>query len=176
MKNRLGISHSEILAKQVMDQYFGDFQKLDNIRPSWLQGLEIDRFYPTLGIVIEFQGDQHFRVVPGMHRGAGDFHKQIRLDTQKSTAIEAKGMKLYPINLYDLDRFRVKNLLKRMAEDGKKYAQKMGYKDDIFKLQKIRWDQEPDEQLMKRTDRLSKMKKSYYRQNKKTWWRRLLRV
>jgi len=176
MSGKVQVSHSELLAKQVLDQYLGGFKKIDNVRPDWLDGLEIDRLYPTLGVAIEFQGDQHFRVVPGMHRVPADFQKQLHLDTKKSRLIEENGLKLYSINLYDLDRFRVKNLLKRVAEDGKKYAQKKGYLEEVTKLQRIRWDLEPDRQLMRRSDRLSKMKKSYYRSSKKSWWRRLLRV
>ena len=176
MSGKVQVSHSELLAKQVLDQYLGGFKKIDNVRPDWLDGLEIDRLYPTLGVAIEFQGDQHFRVVPGMHKAPADFQKQLHLDTKKSRLIEEKGWKLYSINLYDLDRFRVKNLLKRVAEDGKKYAQKKGYLEEVTKLQRIRWDLEPDRQLMRRSDRLSKMKKSYYRSSKKSWWRRLLRV
>ena len=176
MSGKVQVSHSELLAKQVLDQYLGGFKKIDNVRPDWLDGLEIDRLYPTLGVAIEFQGDQHFRVVPGMHRVPADFQKQLHLDTKKSRIIEENGLKLYSINLYDLDRFRVKNILKRMAEDGKKYAQKKGHLEEVTKLQRIRWDLEPDRQLMRRSDRLSKMKKSYYRSSKKSWWRRLLRV
>ena len=176
MTGGLGVSHSELLAKQVLDQYFGNFKELDNARVSWLEGLEIDRLYPSLGIAIEFQGDQHYRVVPGMHRGPVDFQKQLHLDTKKRNLLEKQGIKLYSINLLDLDRFRVKNLLRKMAEDGKIYALNKGYKEEIAKLQRIRWDQEPDEILMRRTDRISKMKKSYYQPVKKTWWKKILGV
>ena len=57
MSGKVQVSHSELLAKQVFDQYLGNFEKIDNVRPDWLQGLEIDRLYPTLGVAIEFQGD-----------------------------------------------------------------------------------------------------------------------
>lgn len=176
MSKGIHISHSETLAKQILDQYFGGFKKLDNARPEWLKGLEIDRFYPTIGIAIEFQGDQHFRTVPGMHKNPADFQKQVQFDTKKRELIEKQGMKLYAIDLLDLDRFRVKNLFKRVAADAENYVRAKGDKQELTKLQKIRWDQEPDEHLMRRTDRLSKMKKSYYRKNKKSWLRRLLRV
>ncbi len=176
MSGKVQVSHSELLAKQVFDQYLGNFEKIDNVRPDWLQGLEIDRLYPTLGVAIEFQGDQHFRVVPGMHKAPADFQKQLHLDTKKSRLIEENGLKLYSINLYDLDQFRVRKLLKTISDEGKKYAQKKGYLAEVTKLQKIRWDLEPDRQLMKRTDQLSRMKKSYYRSNKKSWWRQLFRV
>jgi hypothetical protein len=174
MSKEVRISHSETLAKQILDQYFGEFKKLDNVRPDWLSGLEIDRFYPTLGIAIEFQGDQHYRTVPGMHKGPADFQRQLQLDTQKRDLIEKQGMKLYPIDLLDLDRFRVKNLFKRMAVDGERFAWSKGNKQELAKLQKIRWDWEPDKNLMRQSDRFSKMKKNYYRPKKKSWWNKLL--
>lgn len=170
------VSHSENLAKQILDQYLGNFKKLDNVRPEWLNGLEIDRLYPTLGVAIEFQGDQHYRTVPGMHKGPEDFRRQIANDTQKAQAVSQKGMKLYAINLYDLDRFRVKNLIKKMVGDGKAFAQANGYKTEVLKLNNIRWDQEPDERLMRRSDKMGKMRKSYYKPNRKSWWRKLLGV
>ncbi|OGY26851.1 MAG: hypothetical protein A2Z11_01575 [Candidatus Woykebacteria bacterium RBG_16_43_9] len=169
-------SHSEILAKQILDHYFGGFRKLDNIRPDWLEGLEIDRFYPTLGVAIEFQGDQHSRIVPGMHQGPGDFRRQIENDTKKQQLLEGKGIRLYQINILDLDRFRVRNLAKRIAEDAKSYTRSKNNLEGLSKLGRIRWDQEPDERLMKRADGLSKVRKTYYRPRKKSWWRRLLRI
>ena len=176
MSTKVRVSHSENLAKQILDQYLGSFKKLDNVRPDWLNGLEIDRLYPTLGVVVEFQGDQHYRTVPGMHKGRDDFRRQIANDTQKAQAIFNRGMKLYAINLYDLDRFRVKNIIKKMAQDGKAFAQANGYKTDVLKLSSIRWDQEPDEALMRRSDRMGKMRKSYFKPNSKSWWRKLLGV
>ena len=176
MRNEIRVSHSESLAKQVLDQYLGQFKKLDNVRPDWLKGLELDRFYPTLGLAIEFQGDQHYRTVPGMHKGPEDFQRQITNDTQKAHLVSQKGMKLYAINLYDLDRFRVKNLIKKMAEDGKKYAQVNGNRTEVLKLDSIQWNKEPDELLMRRSDRMGKMRKSYYKKDKKAWWRKLLGV
>jgi len=176
MSTQVRVSHSENLAKQVLDQYLGQFKKLDNVRPEWLGGLEIDRLYPTLGVVIEFQGDQHYRTVPGMHKGPDDFRRQIANDTQKAQAISQKGLKLYAINLYDLDRFRVKNLIKKIVQDGKRYAESNGYKTEILKINNIRWDQEPDEILMRRSDRMGKMRKSYYKPSRKSWWKKLLGV
>jgi len=176
MSKGVGISHSELLAKEILDQYFKRFKRLDNVRPSWLEGLEIDRLYPTLGVAIEFQGDQHSRIVPGMHKSAEDFRRQLNLDTKKRRLIEEKGLKLYAINILDLDRFRVKNILKRMSEDGKKYANEKGYEEDVRKLQQIRWEIDPEEKLMERADSLTKIKRNYFRPPKKNWWQKLLGV
>ncbi|MEX0621701.1 MAG: hypothetical protein WD187_01800 [Candidatus Woykebacteria bacterium] len=174
MSSEVRVSHSEMLAKRILDQYFGQFRKIDNVRPDWLERLEIDRFYPTLGLAIEFQGDQHYRVVPGMHAGPEDFQKQVTLDSKKIGLVEKQGYKLFSINLYDLDRFRVRNLFKTMAEQGREYASNKGLREEVSKIDRIRWDVEPDERLMRRTDRLGKMKKNYFTRAKKSWWKRLL--
>lgn len=169
------VSQSELTAKEIFDSYLLGIQHLDNFRPDWLEGMELDRYYPTLGVAIEFQGDQHFRVVPGMHKGPADFQKQVDLDRRKRQICEQNGVKLYDITILDLDRFRVKDLMKKVARDGLNYARLHGNKSDAYKIERIRFG-EPDEDLMERVDRLSHIRKQYYRPNKKSWWKKLLRI
>ncbi len=169
------VSHSELTAKEILDKYFGNIRHLDNYKPEWTEGLELDRFYPSLGIAIEFQGDQHSRIVPGMHKGPEDFQRQIDMDTQKRHACKRQGIKLYNISILDLDRFKVVGLVKKIAEEGSAYASKHGYKDDLHKLSRIRFE-EPDEGLMRKVDRLSHLRKSYYQPKKKSWWQKLFKI
>jgi len=167
--NEIKVSHSELTAKQILDKYFSRFRKLDNQHLSWLEGLEIDRYYPDLGVAIEFQGDQHSRIVPGMHKGPEDFQRQIHLDTKKRQILESRGIRLYDINLLQLDRMRVLDLVKRIAKDGAEYALKKGRKDIHYKLKTTRFE-EPETYLMRKVDRLSHIKKSYYKVGKKKSW------
>jgi len=170
------VSHSELTAKQILDKYFGTFKSLDNYRPDWLEGLEIDRYYPTLGIAIEFQGDQHSRMVPGLHKGPDDFQRQIQRDTKKRQILESRGVRLYDINLLYLDRMRVVNLAKKIARDGTAYARKNNNSSDFYKLSNIRFG-EPDKDLMRKVDRLSHIRKSYYKPGKKkSWIKKLLGI
>ena len=171
------VSQSELTAKKVLDQYFGNIKHLDNYRPSWLNGLELDRYYPTMGIAIEFQGDQHSRMVPVMHKGPEDFEKQLRNDTEKRHICEARGIKLHAINLLDLDRFTVAEFAKKLAREGGDYARRKGDKNEIYKLSRIRFD-EPDKDLMRRVDRLSHHRRDYYHgtRKNKSWWKKLLRI
>lgn len=177
MKNRLQVSHSEMLAKKILDQYLGSFRKVDNAKPEWLGGLEIDRFYPSLGVAIEFQGDQHYRTVPGMHKNTADFKKQLDNDTKKRDLIENRGLKIHTINFLDLDRYKVQSLVKTIVEEGKEFTKKTGDRGEYSKLQLVRTDIEPDQQLMKSADRLVKVRKSYYKQKptKTPWWVKLIR-
>lgn len=174
--SEIQVSHSELTAKQILDKYFGSFRKLDNQHPSWLEGLELDRYYPDLGVAIEFQGDQHSRIVPGMHKGPEDFQRQINLDTKKRQILESRGIRLYDINLLQLDRMRVLDLVKRIAKDGAEYALKKGRKDIHYKLKATRFE-EPETYLMQKVDRLSHIKKSYYKVGKKkSWLKKLFRI
>ena|SRR3990167_1627768 len=174
--SEIKVSHSELTAKQILDKYFGSFRKLDNQRPSWLEGMEIDRYYPDLGVAIEFQGDQHSRIVPGMHKGPEDFQRQIHLDTKKRQILESRGIRLYDINIFQLDRMRVLDLIKRIAKDGSQYALKNGRKDLHYKLSTIRFE-DPETYLMRKVDRLSHIKKSYYNPSrKKSWFKKLFRI
>lgn len=175
MEQPIRVSHSELTAKKILDKYFGNIRHLDNHRPDWTGGLELDRFYPTMGIAIEFQGDQHSRVVPGMHQGPEDFQRQVDMDTQKRQSCEKQGIKLYSLNIIDFDRFRVVNLIKKITKDGSDYALKHGYKNDHYKLSRVRFG-EPDEALMRKVDRLSHIRKSYYQSRKKSWWQKLFGV
>lgn len=176
MSQPIRVSQSELIAKKVLDQYFGRIGHLDNIRPDWLNGLELDRYYPTMGIAIEFQGDQHSRIVPVMHKGPEDFQKQLKSDTEKRHICEGRGIKLYAINLLDLDRFRVTEFAKKLAREGADYAKRSGNKNEAYKLSRIRFD-EPDKDLMVKVDRLSHHKRDYYRgTNSKSWWKKLLRL
>ncbi len=175
MDRPIQVSQSELTAKTILDNYFGNIRRLDNHRPDWLKGLELDRFYPTLGVAIEFQGDQHSRVVPGMHKDPSDFQHQVDLDTQKRHTCESRGVKLYGINILDLDRFRVVDLAKKIAKDGSDYTLKNGNKNEHYKLSRIRFDL-PEEHLMRKVDRLSHVRKSYYRPGKKSWWQKILGI
>jgi hypothetical protein len=175
MSRPIKVSQSELTAKKVLDKYFGNIKHLDNYRPEWLKGLELDRFYPSLGVAIEFQGDQHSRVVPGMHKGPSDFQRQVDLDTQKRHNCEKRGIKLYSINLLDLDRFRVVDFAKKIAKDGSDYTLKNGDKNEHYKISRIRFDP-PEEHLMRKVDRLSHIRKSYYQPGKKSWWQRIFGI
>jgi len=176
MSSEYGVSYSEMVAKQVLDHYLGGFKKLDNVKPDWLQGMEIDRYYPTLGIAIEFQGDQHYRTVPGMHQDPTDFRKQLDIDTKKRQLIEGRGIKLHTINFLDLDRYKIQGLVRTLVQEGKLYAEKNNFNDEVRRLQNIRLDQEPDFRLMRKADGIARVRKSYYKENRNlSWWKRLLR-
>src|SRR3990167_9420590 len=154
--------YSEEIVKKVLNQYFGQFRYQDNFRPDWLSGLEIDRFYPELGVAIEFKGGQHFRPIPGMHGSEEAFRKQVSNNTKKRGLLSQKGYQLYALEIVDLDTFRLKNLLGRIHADAKRFA---GSKNDLMTLQKlntVRVDQPLDPALEREINKLSFQKNKEY--------------
>lgn len=81
-------SDLRVLCARVM----GETQVLYNYRPLWLNGLEIDIYYPTRKLAIEYNGSQHYR------RSALQSGRQLgkvqERDERKAQILEAKGIKL----------------------------------------------------------------------------------
>lgn len=76
-----------------------------NCRPIWLKNpyskrnLELDLFFPNLGIAFEINGMQHFRYTPHFHRnGIEDFHYQVFKDNWKKEMCRLKGIQLFIID------------------------------------------------------------------------------
>ncbi len=49
--------------KLYLDRLFGNKEHKDNGRYKWLNGMELDRYYPKLSLAFEYHGEQHFRNV-----------------------------------------------------------------------------------------------------------------
>lgn len=69
------MSHCQTLLRQLLDSILLE-TPLENYRPSWMQGLELDLYYPRCRLAFEFQGDQHFE--------AGIFGDKDELSRQKA--------------------------------------------------------------------------------------------
>ena len=114
------ISDSESLAKQLLDLHFATFPHEDNVRPSWLNGLEADRLYrPGAGIefIIEFQGIQHDRPTPHFHKDDKAFQKQLNRDSLKQQLAAKRGVTIYRLDIYDLSPDRFRNIIQGICRD-----------------------------------------------------------
>lgn len=165
------VSRSELLAKKLLDHYFFQVRKLDNYRPLWLEGLELDRFYPDLGVGIEFQGRQHFMSVPEMSKNQEGFERQLYKDQRKRAAVEKQGLKLIALDVFDLTPERMKRYALQIKDWGKVYAGAGGNIELLRRLEKIRFDLYPDPELFKGADRLSRTPLK-----KKSFWSRIFDV
>ncbi len=52
-------SYGQRLLKELLGHILVE-TPIENYRPAWLLGMEIDLFYPRSRLAFEFQGDQHF--------------------------------------------------------------------------------------------------------------------
>lgn len=163
------VSKSELVAKKILDHYFFSFRKLDNYKPMWLQGMELDRFYPDLGIAIEFQGRQHFMQVADLAQTQEDLKRQIENDSRKRIMVEQQGIKLLALDVFDLTEDRIKRYAYSIKQIGLEYAKSKELKEVERRLTTMRLDISPPSELFKSADRLSRAKPRV----KKSFWQRL---
>jgi len=82
----------------------------ENFRPDWLNGLELDFYYPKLRLGIEFQGDQHF--VPTERFGSCT--KQRDRDRIKFYLCAAEEVTLVRLRAIDLRFVSIRSKLRRV--------------------------------------------------------------
>jgi hypothetical protein len=97
MKTHLG----ETLMKQLLSHAFFEHY-LDNYKPSWLEGLELDRYYPSIRTAFEFQGLQHYTYLHHLHRGHDGFYQGIRHDKKKKNILKEKKISLIEVTAESL--------------------------------------------------------------------------
>lgn len=74
-------------------------------RPRWLEGLELDGYCDELGIAFEYNGEQHYQVVPEWHRNGGDdLEAQKARDAKKTRLCEKNWVVLIVIPFGVKDR------------------------------------------------------------------------
>jgi len=85
---------------------------VEDFRPEWLDGLEIDIAFLDLDIAIEFQGDQHYVPVYGYSQ----LQSQRRNDVFKKRVCEDRGIAFIRIDAIDLEWTRIRHKLKAAAK------------------------------------------------------------
>lgn len=84
----------------VVQNMFPDQKVEHNVRPPWLQGMEIDVWLPEKFLGFEFQGEQHFN--PIEHWGGEESLKNLqKRDRKKKEIFKSKGFKLITVNFND---------------------------------------------------------------------------
>lgn len=92
--HRVVVSKSEYRMRHLLTLIFPGEQRCCNTRPPWLKGMELDVFYPHRKIAFEFNGPQHYRLVPRFHKSTEDLISQQARDSMKSDICKAKGIRL----------------------------------------------------------------------------------
>lgn len=101
------MSYGQTLLRQYLEAIVGH-DYFENYRPAWLNGMELDFFYPEFNLAVEFNGDQHY--VP---TSMGCPKAQRFRDAKKRQICRNHGVKLLVITAADLlnsrMRMKVKN-------------------------------------------------------------------
>lgn len=84
---------SEQLCREIFEEEFG--KKFPNVRPKFLNGLELDGYCEELNLAFEYNGQQHYEYIPHFHRnGMKDFENQQERDRRKYKICAKKDIKL----------------------------------------------------------------------------------
>jgi len=82
--------------------------KFPKCRPLWLNGLELDGYCKELNLAFEYNGIQHYRVVPFFHKTKKDFESLQERDRLKKKLCKENNIKLIIIphnfNCYDCNK------------------------------------------------------------------------
>lgn len=88
-------------------------KKFPKLKPAWLEGLELDGYCEELGIAFEYNGRQHYEVLPAWHEnGMDDLEQQQARDAKKVRLCEKNWVALVviPYDMKDNDAFIGKQL------------------------------------------------------------------
>lgn len=94
----------EYLTKMVPSSF------LENYRPPWLFGMELDFYYPDHLVAIEFNGDQHYFSTDL----AADHKPQQRRDWRKKAICKSRGIRFVSLKAIDLVSCKFKHRFKKI--------------------------------------------------------------
>lgn len=116
-------SRGEALLKDILDFIFLNEPYLDNVKPPWLKGLELDRYYPNLKIAFEYQGFQHSYFVPNFHRNLTDLKVQKKRDKEKRKTCRQQQVILVTLEYWALSIGQVCQRISSRLKKRRKWKQ-----------------------------------------------------
>ena len=106
---------SESVMAQLAAQLFPEYKMFRHYRPEWLEGLELDVFFPDLSLGLEYQGEQHFEPVECWGGVEALLDLQAR-DLRKVIICQNRGIKLLLYNYFEpLDAETLKSKLNHLG-------------------------------------------------------------
>jgi hypothetical protein len=100
------MSYGQSLTRQYLTNIVGpDF--IENYRPQWLHGMELDFYFPKLKLAFEFNGDQHY-----CPTSMGCPKAQKQRDQRKRAICKELGVKLVTLVAVDLISSRIRMKVK----------------------------------------------------------------
>ncbi len=73
--------------------------------------LSYDFYIPKLNLLIEYQGEQHEKYIPGFHKSKKDFENQLKHDRRKCEYAKKHSINLLEIWYYDF--YNIKEILEK---------------------------------------------------------------
>lgn len=83
----------QIIGK-ALRHWFPDDEILENHRPDWMRGMELDFYLPSRNVAVEVQGAQHYKFVRDFHNSESDLQAQRRRDNMKIHLCQRMGIVL----------------------------------------------------------------------------------
>ncbi len=96
------MSYGQELMKKYID-LMSPCKYVENYRPEWLYGMELDFYFPKQKIAIEFNGDQHY-----VHTEFGEHDAQTKRDYLKKQICKERGIWLRVFDASDLEYTRLR--------------------------------------------------------------------
>lgn len=111
------VSYGESLLRQFLEIMVPDLERIYNYRPDWLQGLELDIYFPQARVGVEFNGDQHYVPTEFGHPGA-----QKKRDNKKRDLCEKNCVELRVVLAIDLEWTRLNPIRNTIIERAHEYC------------------------------------------------------
>lgn len=102
------MSYGQELLKRYID-LMSPCKYIENYRPDWLYGMELDFYFPNKKIAIEFNGDQHY-----VYTEFGEHLAQARRDAIKAKICKERGIWLRVFDASDLEYTRLRSRCKKL--------------------------------------------------------------
>ena len=94
---KIYMSFIQDLVKKQLSIWFPDKQIIENYRPDWLVGLEIDLYLPELKLAVEVNGLQHYVKIDKFFKTESQFEMQLIRDHVKKKILENENIKLISV-------------------------------------------------------------------------------
>lgn len=121
----MGFERLMSYGQQLLRKYIEELVEtkfLENIRPEWLYGLELDFYFPDSCSAIEFNGGQHICVTN--FTTYQQLTSQSERDKRKKELCKANNITLVTVEAIDLEYTRLRYILKRCKVKHKKQVNK----------------------------------------------------
>lgn len=106
--------------KAILDNIFSNQIHKDNCRYKWLNGMELDRFYPNLKLAFEYNGEGHFQEIPFFRGSLKEFQQRDQL---KRELCQKANITLIEMNYFE--PLTEQTILKKLYEKNIKQDQKL---------------------------------------------------